>query len=225
MITTKRKIIIKTKTILFDMDGVITNTMPEHYKAWRTVLLKRKIKVTRLDIYRREGQRGISSVKEIFAEYNHPFDLTDAKRILQEKEEFFKATTRKRFINGTRSFIKDLKKSGFILAIVTGTARHELHQILPQSLYDLFAAVITGDDVVYGKPSPEPYLLALKKLKISNHDAVVIENAPFGIAAAKAANLRCFAIATSLSKEYLQKADKIFSSIEELRKRIAFIHP
>lgn len=219
----KNKVALRTKAVIFDMDGVITDTMPEHFEAWRIVLQKRGIVVKHLDIYRREGQRGITSVKEIFSEHNLPFDLKDAKNILLQKEELFKKNTRKRLIAGTRPLLQFLKKNDFTLAIVTGTARHELHQILPDELYTLFTVVVTGDDVVHGKPSPDPYLLALKKLAIFADDAVVIENAPFGIASAKAAGLRCLAVATSLPQEYLQQADEVFSSIKELRQNIEFV--
>lgn len=222
-VSQKPKLNMKTKAVIFDMDGVITNTMPDHFEAWRIVLLKRGIKVTHLDIYRREGQRGITSVKEIFADYGHPFDQADADRILKQKEELFKKNVNTRFINGTRTLLKDLKKSGFTLAIVTGTARHELHRILPDDIYNLFTVIVTGDDVVHGKPAPDPYLLALKKLSIPAKDGVVIENAPFGIASAKAAKLRCLAIATSLPGEYLKQADEVFSSIKDLRSRIHFV--
>ncbi len=218
-----KKIAIKAKAVIFDMDGVITDTMPDHFEAWRSVLCERGIAVTHLDIYRREGQRGITSVKEIFAEYNKPFDLSDAHQILLRKEELFKKTTRKRFIVGTRSFLKYLKKRGFILAIVTGTARHELMNILPADIYSLFSVIVTGDDVVNGKPSAEPYLLSLKNLNLIAGDAVVIENAPFGVASAKAAGLCCLAIATSLPAAYLQDADKVFLSVKELREDVRFI--
>ncbi|MCB9757891.1 MAG: HAD family phosphatase [Candidatus Omnitrophica bacterium] len=219
----QNKVAFKTKAVIFDMDGVITDTMPEHFEAWRVVLQARGIVVKHLDIYRREGQRGITSVKEIFSERSLPFDLNDAEKILLQKEELFKKNTRKRFIVGTRRLLQFLKKNGFTLAIVTGTARHELHQILPDKLYDLFTIVVTGDDVVHGKPSPDPYLLALKKLAICADDALVIENAPFGIASAKAAGLRCLAVATSLPQEYLQQADAVFPSIKALRQNIEFV--
>lgn len=222
-VSPKPKHRIKTKAVIFDMDGVITNTMPDHFEAWRVVLLERGIKVTHLDIYRREGQRGITSVKEIFAEYGHPFNQADAERILKQKEELFKKNVNIKFITGTRTLLRDLKKSGFTLAIVTGTARHELHRILPDDIYNLFTVIVTGDDVVHGKPAPDPYLLALKKLAVAADDGVVIENAPFGIASAKAAKLRCLAIATSLSSGYLKEADHVFSSIKQLREKIYFI--
>ncbi|HLD69311.1 MAG TPA: HAD family phosphatase, partial [Candidatus Omnitrophota bacterium] len=104
----------------------------------------------------------------------------------------------------------------------TGTSRHELHRILPDYLYNLFSVVVTGTDVKNGKPHPEPFLKALKLLKIKSSEAVVIENAPLGIQSAKKAGLRCFALASSLPKQFLHEADAVFSSIKEMRGRVGF---
>lgn len=213
----------KVQSVIFDMDGVITNTMPDHFRAWHSVLRAEGLEVTHLDVYCREGQRGITSVRELFAEYKKPFDLKNAKRILLKKEKLFKRIVRKRFIPGARSFLHSLKRQGFRLALVTGTSRHELHHILPDRLHDLFEVTVTGNDVRHGKPAPDPYLLALKKLRIKSKEAVVIENAPFGIASAKAAGLRCIAVATSLPHEHLEKADLVFDSIRDLRRRVHFV--
>jgi len=108
------------------------------------------------------------------------------------------------------------------LALVTGTSRHELYQILPTSLRDLFSVIVTGSDVKHGKPHPEPYLKSLKGLKIKASAAVVIENAPFGIRSAKQAGLKCIALETSLPKKYLSEADAIFPSIKELQSNVLF---
>ena len=74
---------------------------------------------------------------------------------------------------------------------------HEVKKILPSELFNRFEAVVSGSDVTNGKPHPEPYLKALKKLELAPQHAVVVENAPFGIASAKAAKLQCLAIETS----------------------------
>jgi beta-phosphoglucomutase len=84
--------------------------------------------------------------------------------------------------------------------------------------------VVTGNDVAHGKPDPEPYRLALNKLEITPGDAVVIENAPLGIESAKAAGIRCIAVATSLPESYLKKADVIFPSMKALKEKILFIN-
>ena len=103
---------------------------------------------------------------------------------------------------------------------MTGTARHELHRILPEKFYDLFSVIVTGSDVKKGKPDPEPYVAALDKLKLKPNKAIVIENAPFGIRSAKAAGLKVIALETSLSKKYLSEADFIFSSFKNFVNKI-----
>lgn len=218
-----KKTTLEVKAAIFDMDGVITNTMPDHYMAWKKIFDAEGIPISRYEIYRREGQPGINTVNEIFASEKRSISRKEAASILKRKENLFKKIVKIRFINGARSFIKSLHNNNCILALVTGTARHELHKILPKSIYDLFSVVITGSDVKKGKPDPEPYLLALKKLNLKPSEAVVIENAPFGISSAKAAGLRCLAVETSLSSDSLKKADLIFDSIGALRKKMQFI--
>lgn len=204
------------------MDGVITNTMPDHFHAWKKILKDEGIAVTYHDIYSREGQRGINSVFELFETYKLPMTDPRAHQILKRKEELFKKIVRLRFITGSRRFIRQLHKKGFKLALVTGTSRHELHRILPRPFYDLFDVVVTGSDVMNGKPHPEPYLKAVRQLALRCQDAVAIENAPFGIRSAKAAGLKCFALETSLAKKYLDQADRIFKTFNEMESKINF---
>ncbi len=219
------KIPSQIRAVIFDMDGVITDTMTYHMRAWRMIFARYGIHVSKNDIYKREGQRGINSVEEIFGEFGRPFDIAGGKRILLEKEELFKQIVKKRFIGGSRNFLKLLKRRGFKLALVTGTARHEVHQILPVDILNLFDVVVCGCEVQNGKPHPEPYLTALEKLNIKAKDAIVIENAPFGIRSAKAAGIRCLAIETSLPKEFLKQADAVFHSFAHLRAETDFHHP
>ena len=205
------------------MDGVITNTMPDHFKAWKAVLEPYGVQVTHYDVYSREGQRGINSIKEFFCEKKKVCTPQIIQELLHQKEQLFKKIVKRRFIPVARRFIKWLHQNHFKLALVTGTSRHELPRTLPDYIYKLFDVVVTGSDVTNGKPDPEPFLLALNKLKIKAQDAVVIENAPFGIRAAKAAGIKCLAIATSLREKFLKEADYIFSDMKTLRRKVNFI--
>lgn len=218
-----RKHVFKIRAVIFDMDGVITNTMPDHYKAWHAALKEIGLDVTRLDIYSREGQRGAESIREILKEYGRDCSPGLARRFLARKEEIFKKISRQRFIPGSRAYVRALARQGFQLALVTGTSRHELHRILPESLYRLFSVTVTGTDVKNGKPHPEPFLKALRKLGIKKTQAVVIENAPFGIAAARAAGLPCLALETSLPKKHLKEADAVFHSFNHLKQNVNFM--
>ncbi|HAJ57600.1 MAG TPA: hypothetical protein DCL35_07530 [Candidatus Omnitrophica bacterium] len=217
------KTVFKVKAGIFDMDGVITNTMPYHYRAWKKVFKDEGINVSECEIYLREGQPGNITIKEIFSERGERYDEHRMKRILAEKERLFKKTVRRRFIRGSRPFLYFLRSKGIRLALVTGTARHEVVRILPEKLLGLFEVTITGDEVKRGKPHPEPYLLALKKLGIRAKEAVVIENAPFGIRSAKHAKIACIALETSLPKGYLKSADHVFPSFKELKEKVDFL--
>lgn len=210
------------KAVIFDMDGVITDTMPYHFLAWKTIFANQGIKVSHEDIYTREGQKGINSVQEIFAEHGKIFTISKAKSLLKEKEKLFKEIYKRKFIQGSRAFIKSLYRKDFHLALVTGTSRQEALALLPKNLWNCFEVTVCGCDVQNGKPHPEPYLTAMKKLKIKSQSAVVIENAPFGIASAKAAGLKCFALETSLPRRFLKQADKVFGSYKDLKSELRF---
>ncbi len=210
------------KAVIFDMDGVITNTMPDHHRAWKVTLDKYGIPLTHEDVYTREGQPGDEALVEIFAKYKVSGRDSEIPVILREKEEYFKEIVRLRFIPKSRTLLRTLHKRGIHLALVTGTARHELKKILPDSLASLFSVVVTGTDVTNGKPHPEPFLKALKHLAIPAHEAVVIENAPYGIRSAKSAGLKCIALETSLSRQHLFEADHIFESMTDLNEKVHF---
>jgi len=216
----KRKRELMFRAVIFDMDGVITNTMLYHFDAWLKIFEDVGVKVDCFDIYKREGQDGLSSVKEILAERGVALSAAQARGILLRKERLFKRIVKIKFVKGARPFIRMLKKQGFLLGLVTGTSRHEVERIMPGPLLALFDASVTGDEIKKGKPYPEPFLKALAMLGVRAHEAVVIENAPFGIEAARRAQLFCIALQTSLPKSYLKKADLIYRSFEALKKGI-----
>lgn len=206
------------KAVIFDMDGVITDTMYYHFLAWKKVFAEKRIRVGCFDIYKREGQDGLTSIKEIFNERHLKISEEEAKILLAKKEKIFRQIVKRKFIPGSRSFIHFLNSKGFLLGLVTGTSYKEMKKILPHSLINLFGAIVTGDDVKRGKPHPEPFLKALEKLKLKPKEAIVIENAPFGIRAAKKAGIFCIALETSLPKNFLKEANRIVKSFFELKR-------
>ena len=209
-------------TLIFDMDGVITDTMPYHFQAWEKVFASEGIIAGHEDIYKREGQKGIDSVRELFKEKAMPYSDAIGQRMLKSKETLFKRIFKRKYIKGSRSFIRKSQAQGFRLALVTGTSRHEAQKLLPKELWDRFHVTVCGCEVQNGKPHPEPYLKALSKLGVSPSDAIVFENAPFGIRSAKAAGLYCIALETSLPAAYLKEADAIFPSFKAVCENVLF---
>jgi len=212
------------KAVIFDLDGVITDTMPFHYHAWKSVLAQEQLKVKRIDVYKREGQRGVHSLISIFNDYGIVCSPPKAKRLLLQKEKIFKRIVKQKYISGSRNFLKFLHSKKIPLALVTGTAKHEVRRILPEKIIKYFTVIITGSDVYLGKPDPEPYQKALDLLKLNPAQAVVIENAPSGIKSAKAAGIKCLALTTSLPQHFLKEADKVYHSFNTLRRQVQFIN-
>ncbi len=211
---------LKIKAVIFDMDGVITNTMPYHFDAWMEVLRQSGIKVDCYDVYLREGQPGLSTLMELSRERGMALSLAKAKDILAKKEALFKKIVKTRFVKGSRPYLRYLKDRKFLLALVTGTSRHEVRKILHPRLFKMFDVTVTGDEVTCGKPHPEPFLKAMKELKVSPKEALVIENAPLGIDSAKKAGLFCAALQTSLPEKYLKQADAVFKTFAQLKKTL-----
>jgi len=217
----RKKIVVQA--VVFDMDGVITDTMRYHYFAWKKVFATVGVHVDRRDVYKREGQRGLTSILGMCQDKGIVISRKTAQQLLDKKEVLFKKIFKKRFVTGSRTFVRALSQQGFRLALVTGTSFLEVEKILPGPLRARFDVVITGCDVRHGKPHPEPFQKALRLLRVSANDAVVIENAPLGILSAKRAGLRCLALETSLPRSYLTKADKVFSSYREMNHAVRFV--
>ncbi len=216
---------VTCRAIIFDMDGVITDTMPDHFEAWRQVLAGDGLAITAHDVYKREGGRGISGLCEIYEEYGRTCDAEKARALLAQKERTFSAISRLKFIPGAQEFIERQSQKGFHLGLVTGTSRDEVNTLLPDGLRARFEVIVTGSDVTRGKPDPEPYQKALDLLGITADEAVVIENAPFGIQSARACGIPCFGLTTSLPSEFLTEATMLFHSFQEMNNQVSFHLP
>ena len=100
------------------------------------------------------------------------------------------------------------------LAVVSGATRSEVELVLRAAGLDVFEVIVSAEDVTRGKPDPEGYVLALRRLRLQAADAVAIEDAPPGIAAAKAAGLSCVAVLGTVPRERLGEADEIVRRLD-----------
>ncbi|MFH1399554.1 MAG: HAD family phosphatase [Candidatus Woesearchaeota archaeon] len=205
------------KAVIFDMDGVLVDSMKYHIISWKKALNTFYIHPTNEELALLEGMQQQKIINALSQKYSK--HLTK-----KEKEEIY--TLKKKIINDIFSMdiyphvldlLKALKRSNLRLAVVSGADKQFVSKII-KKFEGFFEVIITGDDVTQGKPYPEPYLKALERLKLDCGDVIVIENAPLGIESSKNANIETFAIATTLNKKCLRKADKIFSSHLQLLK-------
>jgi beta-phosphoglucomutase len=206
----------KYKALLFDMDGVIVDSMPFHAASWQKVFMSRGIDIPLMEIYRREGMSGVSSVMDILKSGGFQVPTEDEiKKLLELKLSMLESSNVTVF--PLSADILDLVRSRNIkTALVTGSMRQSVNHLLPGGIISCFDSIVAVGDYKNGKPHPEPYLRAMELLSADPADSLAVENAPFGIRSAKAAGADCFAIKTTLDESYLKEADMIFDDHEGL---------
>ena len=216
--------ISRYRAALFDMDGVITDTMPVHLRAWQEAFRPYGICVDKMDVYMREGQQSRTMGREIAEQKGLNLSEEDLKKVVEEKGKFFeREAAGARAFDGVIETLKMLRGNGIKTALVTGSRASSARRVLQAAgVQDLFDVLVTGDDTDKGKPDPEPFLKAIEKLGVEKLDCVVVENAPLGIRSAKTAGVDyVIAVTTSLGEEYLKGADDVMASTAELLQCIA----
>jgi beta-phosphoglucomutase family hydrolase len=204
------------KTILWDMDGVISDSYSFHFAAWQETFAKRGIKFTKEDFTKLFGTRNDFIIGSIMGE-----DLSerDVKIIVQEKEETFRreATGNIKLFPGVVRLLNALKKGNFKLGLASSAPKENIDLALSElNLAGIFDCVVFGQEVSESKPSPHIYLLAAKKLKVTPNDCVVIEDSPLGVKAAKAAGMKCLAVTNTHPRQKLEEADGVVDSLENV---------
>lgn len=183
------------KGIIFDMDGVLIDSMPFHAEAMR-IAIKEETNhdIDKKIIYLLEGMPGAELIKEIFKREKIDKNIDDslAERISKRKKEIFKEIQDSKSIDGARELVNDLRSCGCLKAVVSGSSKQEIEVILDKNIGSKnFDMIITGDELGgEGKPDPKPFQTALQKMNLKPSEAIVVENSPLGIEAAKQASLR-----------------------------------
>ena len=204
------------KAVIFDFDGVIADTMNDNFKAWEYAFSKHNILIEKRDYFLLEG-RGPKSIANHFIHKNN-IDNDLSSQIILEKEQYYIENNQFRVYPEIFSIFDFLKNNNILIGIVTGASRERIFGTLDKNILDKTTVLITSNDVVHTKPSPEPYLNAMNKLKLSSDECLVIENAILGIKSAKAAGCICYSITTTLEKEFLTESDICFSNHKLLLK-------
>lgn len=203
------------KGAIFDLDGVIVDTVPLHFKAWKRMFSEHGKDFTFKDykekvdgIPRLDGARAILTdlsagelEKAGAKKQQYYLELVDAGEI-----ETYQSTV---------ELIKELKKNGIKVAAASSSrnCRYILEKV---KFITLFDTIVSGGDFKKGKPDPEIFLLAASQLGLSPDEVVVFEDAILGVEAAKNGMMRCVGIARREDKEVLKKADIVVSDLAEV---------
>lgn len=213
------------RAVLFDMDGVVADTMPLHYEAWRRAFEISGITIEKIDVYLREGMTTWAMAENIAGAKGRELTQEQLDRIVEDKSIFFTklAMEKAKAYDGVTETLRMLRNNGLKVALVTGSRRNAVAIVLKTiGLEGAFDAIVCAEDVKHGKPGPEPYEAAIKMLGVNRLNCIVVENAPMGIKSAKAAKVDyVIAVATTLPESYLSEADDTMSSITDLEQCLA----
>ena len=187
------------KAVLFDMDGVLYDSMPNHAKAWSTAVTEFGLSMSPHEAYLHEGRTGHGTIN-ILAQrhWGRNATLQEMEQIYKVKSEIFNTCPAPLPMPGAADLLQSIKEMGLTIVLVTGSAQHSLLDRLAKDYPGIFAPerMVTAFDVKHGKPHPEPYLMGLEKAGVKAPEAIVVENAPLGVEAAHAAGIYTIAVNT-----------------------------
>ena len=189
---------LSLKAVLFDMDGVLYDSMTNHVQAWVKIMDSYGFSMTIEDGYLHEGRTGDDTINIISKREGKETTPEERKRIYQSKIDEFSSLPAILPMKGSLELLQKVTANNLFAMLVTGSGQPTLLDSLNSSFPDIFTRerMITSHDVIKGKPNPEPYLTALRKGDLKPNEAIVVENAPLGVEAAHAAGLFVIAVNT-----------------------------
>ena len=222
------------KAVLFDMDGVLFDSMKNHAEAWAQAMKQHGLSMTRKEVYMNEGRTGEGTI-DIFTQRDWGRDATEQEilAIYKTKSDIFNTLPTVLPMQGAAEVLDNVRKRGLMRILVTGSGQVSLLERLENAYPGHFKEelMVTAFDVKHGKPYPEPYLMGLEKAgralglttPLPASQAVVVENAPLGIQAAKAAGIFCIAVNTGPLEDqilYDAGADIVLPGMAELAEKM-----
>lgn len=187
------------KAVLFDMDGVLYDSMPHHAVAWNKAMEKYGIHMTHEDAYATEGARGIDTIR-IMVRQQKGMEISEekAQEMYDEKSRLFHAMGEATIMPGILELMGKIHRQGLTIGVVTGSGQRPLINRLLTDFGEYLdeGHIVTAYDVQRGKPNPDPYLMGMEKAGTKPWETIVVENAPLGIRAGVASKAFTIAVNT-----------------------------
>jgi len=207
------------RAILWDMDGVLVNSMEYHYQAYREVLSD-----FGRDLSREEYLGSLIGLRNYVILRHLLGDLPpeEIERLMATKEAAFRRRVAGNVepLPGAAKLVRRAHEAGLKQAIVSSTPCENIELVVNSlGLASMFDTLVGEEDAQHGKPDPEGFLVAAERLSVPPVDCVVIEDAPEGIAGGKAAGMRCIGVTTTRPAEKLEAAgaDLVIPTLEDER--------
>ncbi len=214
------------RAVIFDFDGVITDSEILHFRAFNKVLGQHGLELTKKEYYSKYlGLSDIDCFESLIDEARLATEKSQVKALVEQKTVMFEelARTEGKIIEGVRPFLDMLTATRIPIAICSGALRAEIELILEDAgLRRLFDVIVSAEEVTKGKPDPEGFLLALSRLNetvvapITPGRCVVIEDSHWGLKAARAAGMHTVAVTNTYDAAQLTAAEKVVHGLSDL---------
>ena len=203
-----------TVAVLFDLDGVIVDSRDFHMQAWEQWARDHDVEHAADYFHAMFGRRNDAIIGGLLP------DITpeEFRRLADAKEQLFRDAARGNItaLPGVAALLDALHERGIPRSIVTSTPRANLALILESLSYEhRFGALVAEEDASRGKPDPEGFLIAAQRLDVAAERCVVIEDAPAGLAAAKAGGMRAIGVTTTHPAAALHDADLVVDTLDD----------
>lgn len=205
------------QAVIFDMDGVLTDSEPLINAAAVAMFREKGLVVQPADFIPFVGTGENRYIGGVAEKYGFPLDIQAAKRRTYEIYLDL-VPQRLQAFPGAQPVVTACRRAGLKTAVASSADRIKIEANLrkiglPPESWD---AIVTGEDVARTKPDPEIFLAAARLLLLAPPACVVVEDAPNGIQAAKAAGMRCVAVAQTFAAEKLAPADLLRRTLAEV---------
>lgn len=199
------EMIAQVRAVLFDLDGVLLDSMPSYRRAWQRWCTVRGTDVRRI-LEAGSGRRPLDILADVAPHLDAVREEEFLVQLLEEEEHACRA------MPGSATLLAQLPKSGW--AVVTSGQRDQTFARLRRLGLPAPAHLVAGEDVAAGKPAPDGYLEAARLLGVLPAQCLVVEDAPAGVRAGLAAGARVLALATTHPRADLAAASEVEDSLE-----------
>jgi beta-phosphoglucomutase-like phosphatase (HAD superfamily) len=217
---------LRIKAVVFDFDGVLANSEPLHFRAFRDVAAQHGLSLSETAYYTRYlGYDDVGAFRAIAADAGVPLHDDDLRLLVGKKAQLLEALERDTTLlfPGAKAAASRMAAVG-PMAIASGALRAEIERVLGrEGMRDWFQVVVAAEDTPASKPDPAPYVLAVEALsfrsglRLQGPDCVAIEDSRWGLESARRAGLKTIGITHSYTADDLAGADVIINRLDELR--------